>query len=144
MVNKGSSAYIESVPPIVDILAVLHRKVIGYDAQNLKLETQDRFILSKAHAGIGEYITLVEVGVKDKYIATTGAQEYLRNTVRTSKKFIIKSILRIDRMLCTSSSSDRDLCSITRESANEFCWVFYGCFIRLVVFWFVGYNACRI
>jgi hypothetical protein len=28
MVNKGSSAYIESVPPIVDILAVLHRKVI--------------------------------------------------------------------------------------------------------------------
>jgi len=38
-------------------------------------------------------------------------------------------------MLCTSSSSDRDLCSITRESANEFCWVFYGCFIRLVVFW---------
>ncbi len=100
MVNKGSSAYIESVPPIVDILAVLHRKVIGYDAQNLKLETRDRFILSKAHAGIGEYITLVEVGVKDKYIATTGAQEYLRNTVRTSKKFIIKSILRIDRDLC--------------------------------------------
>ncbi|VVH51166.1 hypothetical protein BPUTSESOX_608 [uncultured Gammaproteobacteria bacterium] len=28
-------------------------------------------------------------------------------------------------MLCTSSSSDRDLCSITRESANEFCWVFF-------------------
>jgi hypothetical protein len=27
--------------------------------------------------------------------------------------------------LCTSSSSDRDLCSITRESANEFCWVFF-------------------
>jgi transketolase N-terminal domain/subunit len=78
MVNKGSSAYIESVPPIVDILAVLHRKVIGYDAQNLKLETRDRFILSKAHAGIGEYITLVEVGVKDKYIATFYIQ-YLEN-----------------------------------------------------------------
>ncbi|VVH50874.1 hypothetical protein BPUTSESOX_1076 [uncultured Gammaproteobacteria bacterium] len=28
-------------------------------------------------------------------------------------------------MLCTSSSSDRDLCSITRESENEFCWVFF-------------------
>jgi apolipoprotein N-acyltransferase len=28
-------------------------------------------------------------------------------------------------MLCTSSSSNRDLCSITRESANEFCWVFF-------------------
>ncbi|CAC9465737.1 hypothetical protein BSPLISOX_1050 [uncultured Gammaproteobacteria bacterium] len=28
-------------------------------------------------------------------------------------------------MLCTSSSSDRDLCSMTRASANEFCWVFF-------------------
>jgi hypothetical protein len=31
----------------------------------------------------------------------------------------------LEMMLCTSSSSDRDLCSITRESANEFCWVFF-------------------
>jgi transketolase N-terminal domain/subunit len=42
MVNKGSSAYIESVPPIVDILAVLHRKVIGYDAQILHCDQKAR------------------------------------------------------------------------------------------------------
>ena len=28
-------------------------------------------------------------------------------------------------MLCTSSSSDGDLCSTTRASASEVCWVFF-------------------
>jgi hypothetical protein len=30
-----------------------------------------------------------------------------------------------DYFLNASSSSDRDLCSMTRESENEFCWVFF-------------------
>ncbi|CAC9593482.1 hypothetical protein [uncultured Gammaproteobacteria bacterium] len=41
-------------------------------------------------------------------------------------------------MLCTSSSSDRDLCSITRESANEFCWVFFQDILG--VLWLLFYQ----
>ncbi len=48
-------------------------------------------------------------------------------------------------MLCTSSSSDRDLCSTTRESANEFwavcfqdIFLIFVAVFRWVLFYHVG------
>ncbi|CAC9445529.1 hypothetical protein [uncultured Gammaproteobacteria bacterium] len=46
-------------------------------------------------------------------------------------------------MLCTSSSPDRDLCLITRESANEVCCVFSRAFFKYFLgcldgFYFTG------
>ena len=66
MVNKGGSSHIGSVLSIVDILAVLYGKIMNYDIKNPKLETRDRFILSKGHAGAGVYATLAEVGFFNK------------------------------------------------------------------------------
>jgi transketolase len=66
MVNKGGSSHIGSILSIVDILAVLYGKIMNYDINNPKLETRDRFILSKGHAGAGVYATLAEVGFFDK------------------------------------------------------------------------------
>jgi len=66
MVNKGGSSHIGSVLSIVDILAVLYGVIMNYDSENPKLESRDRFILSKGHAGAGVYAVLAEVGFFNK------------------------------------------------------------------------------
>jgi transketolase len=66
MVNKGGSSHIGSVLSIADILAVLYGEVMNYNTRNPALQTRDRFILSKGHAGAGVYAVLAEVGFFQK------------------------------------------------------------------------------
>jgi len=88
MVNKGGSSHIGSVLSIVDILAVLYGRVMNYDVNNPKLETRDRFILSKGHAGAGVYATLAEVGFFDKSELLNHCQDGSRFSGHVSHKDI--------------------------------------------------------
>ena len=65
MTNSGKSSHIGSVFSCSDILAVLYSNVLNFDCKNPKLETRDRFIVSKGHAGAGVYAVLAEVGFFD-------------------------------------------------------------------------------
>ncbi len=74
MANKGKSSHIASAFSITDILSVLYGKFLKYDTSNPKLNTRDRFILSKGHAGSAIYATLAELGFFSKDILKTHYQ----------------------------------------------------------------------
>ena len=88
MVNKGGSSHVGSILSIVDILTVLYGRVMNYDVNNPKLETRDRFILSKGHAGAGVYATLAEVGFFDKSELLNHCQDGSRFSGHVSHKDI--------------------------------------------------------
>ena len=62
MTSSGKSSHVGSVLSIADILAVLYGEVLRVDPANPRMETRDRFILSKGHAGAGVYAALAERG----------------------------------------------------------------------------------
>jgi transketolase len=62
MTASGKSSHVGSVLSIADILAVLYGAVLNVDPANPRLESRDRFILSKGHAGAGVYAVLAECG----------------------------------------------------------------------------------
>ena len=62
MVSQGNSSHIGSILSCADILAVLYGSTLKFDSSNPKLETRDRFILSKGHAGAGVYASLALSG----------------------------------------------------------------------------------
>ena len=62
MANSGGGSHIGSAMSMADILAVLYSDIMNFDPKNPKLETRDRFILSKGHAGAAVYAALAEVG----------------------------------------------------------------------------------
>ena len=66
MTSRGGSSHVGSALSIVDILTVLYCKIMRYEVNNPSLESRDRFILSKGHAGAAVYATLAEVGFFDK------------------------------------------------------------------------------
>jgi len=62
MTSSGGSAHVGSCLSIADILAVLYGEVISVDPREPRLESRDRFILSKGHAGAAVYAVLAELG----------------------------------------------------------------------------------
>ena len=60
MTHLGNSSHIGSILSMCDILAVLYEEVLSFDPKNPKLESRDRFILSKGHSGAGVYAVLAE------------------------------------------------------------------------------------
>lgn len=66
MINKGKSSHIGSVLSIADIVSVLYCDILNYSSFNTKLESRDRFILSKGHAGACLYAILAECGFFNK------------------------------------------------------------------------------
>jgi len=62
MTHLGRSSHIGSILSIADIMAVLYGEVLNIDSENPKMDTRDRFILSKGHAGACVYATLAERG----------------------------------------------------------------------------------
>ncbi|MBI3534010.1 MAG: transketolase [Deltaproteobacteria bacterium] len=63
MTNRGGSSHIGSALSVADLLAVLYGGgILHVDPKNPCLDTRDRFILSKGHAGAAVYATLAEVG----------------------------------------------------------------------------------
>ena len=73
MTSLGGSSHIGSIFSIADILAVLYGQYLRFEAQQPFLESRDRFILSKGHAGAGVYAALAHSGffneslLKDHY-----------------------------------------------------------------------------
>ncbi len=66
MTHLGNSSHIGSILSICDILSVLYENILKIDPKNPQLDTRDRFILSKGHAGAGVYASLAEKGFFDK------------------------------------------------------------------------------
>lgn len=62
MTHISHGSHIASALSVADILAVLYADILKYDTMNTKLESRDRVILSKGHAGAALYATLAEVG----------------------------------------------------------------------------------
>lgn len=65
MTHLSNGSHIASVLSVTDIVAVLYAKIMNYDVANPKLETRDRIILSKGHAGAAIYSALAEEGFFD-------------------------------------------------------------------------------
>lgn len=76
MVHKARASHIGSALSIADILAVLYGKVLKFDVQNPKLDSRDRFILSKGHACVAVYAALAEVGYFSKELLDTYGDNY--------------------------------------------------------------------
>jgi len=62
MANLGGGSHIGSALSIADILAVLYKDILNINPNNPKMESRDRFILSKGHAGAAVYAALAETG----------------------------------------------------------------------------------
>tara|TARA_Y100001935_G_C17258366_1_gene484939 strand:- start:24 stop:839 length:816 start_codon:yes stop_codon:yes gene_type:complete len=62
MTHLGKSSHIGSILSICDILAVLYENILNFDPTKPQLNSRDRFILSKGHAGAGVYAVLAEKG----------------------------------------------------------------------------------
>ena len=75
MANSGGGSHIGSALSIADILAVLYSNIMNFDSNTPKLETRDRFILSKGHAGAAVYAVLAESGFFPKEKLTTHYQD---------------------------------------------------------------------
>jgi transketolase len=56
--SKSKEGHIPSAFSILDILWVLYDRVMKYDSLRPRLESRDRFILSKGHASLGLYAIL--------------------------------------------------------------------------------------
>ena len=66
MIHNSHAAHIGAVLSVIDIVAVLYQDVMNYDCKNPKMETRDRLVLSKGHAGVAIYTALAECGFFDR------------------------------------------------------------------------------
>lgn len=66
MVHNTHAAHIGAILSVIDIVAVLYHDVLKYDIENPKMETRDRLVLSKGHAGVAIYAALAECGFFDR------------------------------------------------------------------------------
>ncbi len=62
MTHLSFGSHIGSILSLADIMAVLYGEVMHVDAANPKMDTRDRLILSKGHAGAAVYAALAETG----------------------------------------------------------------------------------
>jgi transketolase len=62
MINRSHASHIGAIYSVADIIAVLYNDILHIDPKNPKIDTRDRFILSKGHAGVAVYIALAELG----------------------------------------------------------------------------------
>ncbi|MFI3165951.1 MAG: transketolase [Bacillota bacterium] len=62
MTHLSGGSHIGSVLSVADIIAVLYNDIANINPQNPKIESRDRMILSKGHAGAAIYAALAEKG----------------------------------------------------------------------------------
>lgn len=62
MTHLSGGSHIGAILSVADIVAVLYRNILKYDANNPKWEERDRIIFSKGHAGAAIYAALAESG----------------------------------------------------------------------------------
>lgn len=65
MTHISHGSHIGAILSLADIMAVLYNDIMHIDPKNPKLETRDRLILSKGHAGATVYAALAEKGFFD-------------------------------------------------------------------------------
>lgn len=71
MTHLSDGSHIGAILSVTDIIAVLYADILNYDSKNPNLETRDRVILSKGHAGAAIYAALAEEGFFDREILKT-------------------------------------------------------------------------
>lgn len=62
MVHVAHASHIGAVLSVTDILAVLYADILNVNPDKPQMETRDRFVLSKGHAGAAIYAALAECG----------------------------------------------------------------------------------
>jgi transketolase len=62
MTHISHGSHIGSILSVTDIVAVLYADIMKFDPKKPKLDSRDRLILSKGHAGASIYAALAEVG----------------------------------------------------------------------------------
>lgn len=65
MTHLSGGSHIASVLSVADIIAVLYADILHYDCNDPEMDTRDRMILSKGHAGASIYAALAENGFFD-------------------------------------------------------------------------------
>ena len=64
--ESGKRAHLGSAMSIIEIIRVLYDNFLQYDVNNLKDHNRDRFILSKGHGCLAQYVVLADKGFFDK------------------------------------------------------------------------------
>lgn len=68
---KNTGAHIGGTLSMIEIMAVLYLNIMNYDIKNLNWENRDRFILSKGHGVMAQYIAMHEAGmISDEELMT--------------------------------------------------------------------------
>ncbi len=62
MTNHGRSGHVGSMLSMADTIAVLYNGILNVDATQPKMDSRDRFVLSKGHAGAAVYAALCAKG----------------------------------------------------------------------------------
>ncbi|MDO4484644.1 MAG: transketolase [Clostridia bacterium] len=62
MTHLSRGSHIGAIFSLAEVMAVLYTRVLNVDPANPKMETRDRMILSKGHAGAAVYAALAERG----------------------------------------------------------------------------------
>ncbi|SVC71634.1 uncharacterized protein METZ01_LOCUS324488, partial [marine metagenome] len=63
--ESGKRAHLGSAMSIIEIIRVLYDDYLQYDVNNLKDPNRDRFILSKGHGCLAQYVVLADKGFFD-------------------------------------------------------------------------------
>ena len=64
--ESGKRAHLGSAMSIIEIIRVLYDDYLQYDVNNLKDPNRDRFILSKGHGCLAQYVVLADEGFFDE------------------------------------------------------------------------------
>lgn len=68
---KNTGAHIGGTLSMIEIMAVLYLHVMNYDVTNPKWDERDRFILSKGHGVMAQYVAMKQAGIlSDQDLAT--------------------------------------------------------------------------
>lgn len=74
MTHISGGSHIASILSVADIIAVLYNDIANVDPKNPIMDTRDRIILSKGHAGAAIYAALAEKGFFDVELLKTHYQ----------------------------------------------------------------------
>ena len=69
LTNRYRASHIGSIFSVVDILSVLYANIVEYKVDNKCKILEDKVILSKGHAGLGQILTMSECGFIKKSLA---------------------------------------------------------------------------
>ena len=78
--TKSTGAHIGGTMSMIEIIAVLYLHIMKYDKADMNSEKRDRFILSKGHGAMAQYVAMKQVGL----ISEEDLLEYKSNESKLS------------------------------------------------------------